>query len=127
MANKKVTPKNTAAKVEAKKESPKKEAAKTDATMVAPKKTEVKNPAAKKETATKKDEVKKEPRLPYSQIVTRANRENWKKNNLFNMIKEAYPNDTVTMEELNRKQVCFMVGKDRLPVEGYFSVSSSFI
>jgi hypothetical protein len=84
-------------------------------------------PATEKVTSKELDDGIEEYRKPYSEVTTMVHRQNWKKNDLFNMITETYPNDKVKMEELNKTQICFFVGEDRLPTEGYFSVISSFI
>ena len=127
MAKKKETEKKRTSKAEPTKETEKKAATtntadkKITAEKPAEKKTNIKNTADKKPA-----EKKKKDRLPYSEIVTRANRQNWKKTDLHNMIQQAYPNEEVIIEELNKSQVAFTVNGDRLPEEGYFSVSSSF-
>lgn len=128
VAAKKSTPKAETKKKAAKKAAPKKKAAKKST----PKKT-VGKVAPKVEAAPKTDvggdvggELKKE-RKPFREIVTMACREQWKKADLFNMIKETYPDDEVTMEELNNTQVAFKVGKVRIPEEGYLTVKNSFI
>jgi hypothetical protein len=63
---------------------------------------------------------------PLAEITTMAYRQQWTKDNLFNMIKETYPNEEVRMEEFNNRQVAFYVSGDRVPEEGYFSVSTAF-
>ena len=63
---------------------------------------------------------------PLSEITTMAYRQQWTKDNLFNMIKDTYPKEEVKMEEFNNRQVAFYVSGDRVPEEGYFTVSTAF-
>lgn len=76
--------------------------------------------------AEKKAEKKTERTVPLREIITRAVRTQWKKEPLFNMIKDTYPDEEVRMEVLNPSQVAFFVGEDRIPEEGYLTVSTRY-
>tara|TARA_R110000803_G_scaffold70704_3_gene133692 strand:- start:8669 stop:8995 length:327 start_codon:yes stop_codon:yes gene_type:complete len=101
---------------------------KADKKVVADKKAKSDKAAADKKVAAAKaadkaaKEEEKKNKLPYSEIVTRTYRQTWRVADLFNMIQAAYPDDKVTMDKFNPFQVSFMVGEDRLPEEGHFSV-----
>jgi uncharacterized membrane protein YqiK len=121
-AKKVITP-----KVEKKAETPKIEV-KVETPKVEKKaetpKVEVKAKAPKVDKKAEKEAVY---RKPYKEIVTIACRQQMKKGDLFQMIKDTYPNDEVTMETLNPSQVAFTVDGTRIPEEGYLSVKNSFI
>lgn len=95
-------------KKEAKKTEPKSEPKSSDSKKDKPKKES--KPAPKKEN----------PNL--NGIVSMALRGKWTRDTLHNSIKAQFPNSKVEVEEMNKKQVAFIIDGERVPEEGHFSV-----